>query len=88
MNPFIQSKVMTAEDVANRMPLQGTIATSGFTPAGYPKVIPKAYAARIEKEKLAGKNPWFNLYKTSRNRAGAHSTRPVRTIVLVFAARS
>ncbi|HRG45626.1 MAG: succinate CoA transferase [Leptospiraceae bacterium] len=62
MNPFIQSKVMTAEDVANRMPLQGTIATSGFTPAGYPKVIPKAYAARIEKEKLAGKNPWFNLY--------------------------
>ena len=41
---------MTAEDVANRMPIQGTIATSGFTPAGYPKVIPKAYAARIEKD--------------------------------------
>ena len=48
---------MTAEDVANRMPLQGTIATSGFTPASYPKVIPKAYAARVEKENSQAKNP-------------------------------
>ncbi|MDX1960709.1 MAG: succinate CoA transferase [Leptospiraceae bacterium] len=62
MNPFIQSKLISAEEVAEKMPLQCTIATSGFTPAGYPKVIPIAYAARIEKEKLAGKNPSFTLY--------------------------
>lgn len=38
---------MSAEDVADRFPRQVTIGTSGFTPAGYPKVIPGAFARRI-----------------------------------------
>ena len=38
---------MPAEEVANRLPSQVTIGTSGFTPAGYPKVIPGAFAQRI-----------------------------------------
>jgi acetyl-CoA hydrolase/succinyl-CoA:acetate CoA-transferase len=62
MNSFIKSKLMTAEEAAEKIPLQGTIATSGFTPAGYPKLIPKHYAERVLKAKQEGKNPWFNLY--------------------------
>ena len=47
---FINSKLMTAEEVAAKLPRKVTIGTSGFTPAGYPKVIPQAFANRIIEE--------------------------------------
>ncbi|CAF0950776.1 unnamed protein product, partial [Adineta ricciae] len=52
---------MSADDVAQRMPEQITIGTSGFTPAGYPKVIPGAYAQRIQNSKNP-ENFSINLY--------------------------
>jgi acetyl-CoA hydrolase/succinyl-CoA:acetate CoA-transferase len=52
---------MTAEDAAERLPVQGTIATSGFTTA-YPKAIPPAYARRIEAGKAKGVEFAVNLY--------------------------
>lgn len=58
---FLQSKLMSAEDVAARLPRKGTLATSGFT-TGYPKVIPGAYAKRIEAELKTGRDCGFNLY--------------------------
>ena len=38
---------MSAEEIAGQLPEQCTLAASGFTPAGYPKVIPGALAKRI-----------------------------------------
>ncbi len=58
---FIESKRMSAEDVATRLPLVGTIATSGFTTA-YPKVIPVAYARRLAEAKASGQRCAVNLY--------------------------
>ncbi len=62
MNPFIESKLMSAEDAASKIPQKCTLATSGFTPAGYPKVIPLAFAKRIEEDKKKGYEFAFNLY--------------------------
>ncbi|MCB1193549.1 MAG: succinate CoA transferase [Leptospiraceae bacterium] len=59
---FIQSKLMTAEEVAVVLPEKVTIGASGFTPAGYPKVIPTAFAKRIEDETKKGKEFSINLY--------------------------
>ena len=60
-NSFVQSKLMSAEDVAAQLPAKSTIGTSGFTTA-YPKLIPGAFAKRIEEESKAGKEFSFNLY--------------------------
>ncbi len=38
INPFIKSKLMSAEDIAEKFPEQVTIGASGFTLSGYPKV--------------------------------------------------
>ncbi len=59
---FFQKRLMDEHEVAARMPRIGTLAMSGFTSAGHPKVIPGAYAARIEKEKTEGHHFSFNLY--------------------------
>lgn len=59
---FYASRMMDAEAVASRIPQHATIATSGFTSAGQPKVIPPAYARRIEEEKKKGNDFTFNLY--------------------------
>jgi len=40
-------KVMAAEDAAKMIKNGMTIATSGFTPAGYPKAVPLALAERV-----------------------------------------
>lgn len=61
LNSFIKSKLMSADDVAQRLPEQLTLGASGFTPAGYPKVIPAAFAKRIENS--SDKNRFsINLY--------------------------
>jgi succinyl-CoA:acetate CoA-transferase len=50
-NYELQKKIITA-DVAAELIKDGMIvATSGFTPAGYPKVVPLALAKRIKKSK-------------------------------------
>jgi succinyl-CoA:acetate CoA-transferase len=50
-NSFIKSKLMSPEDVAQKMPENLTLGTSGFTLSGYPKVIPAAIAQRIANSK-------------------------------------
>ncbi|MDD4363275.1 MAG: acetyl-CoA hydrolase, partial [Atribacterota bacterium] len=42
-------KIMTAEQASFLIKDKMTIATSGFTPAGYPKAVPKALAQRLKK---------------------------------------
>ena len=45
------SKVMTPSEAAHKFFETGmTVGFSGFTPAGYPKVVPIALADRVEKE--------------------------------------
>jgi len=61
-NPFIESKLKSPEEVALALPQNVTLGCSGFTPAGYPKLIPLAFAKRIESEKKAGKDFSINLY--------------------------
>jgi succinyl-CoA:acetate CoA-transferase len=53
----LRAKVMSAEDAASRIVTGSTIGMSGFTGAGYPKAVPMALAARIQKEHVAG-NPF------------------------------
>ena len=55
------SKVMKAEDTIQFFKPGMNLAWSGFTPAGYPKVVPIALAEHVEKNNLQGK--WkFNLF--------------------------
>ncbi|BDA79774.1 acetyl-CoA hydrolase [Leptospira kobayashii] len=61
-NPFIESKLKSPEEVALALPRHVTLGCSGFTPAGYPKIIPPAFAKRIESEKKEGKDFSINLY--------------------------
>lgn len=44
----LKKKVVTAEEAAKLIKPGMTIATSGFTPAGYPKAVPLALAKHIE----------------------------------------
>jgi len=43
-NSQLQKKIMNAEEAAELIKNGMTIATSGFTPAGYPKAVPLALA--------------------------------------------
>ncbi|CAF3490388.1 unnamed protein product [Rotaria socialis] len=61
LNAFIKSKLMSAEDIAEKLPEKVTLGASGFTPAGYPKVVPGAFARRIENSKNPEKFS-INLY--------------------------
>lgn len=47
-NPALQAKVATAEEAAAQIRHGDAIGMSGFTGAGYPKVVPAALAARME----------------------------------------
>jgi succinyl-CoA:acetate CoA-transferase len=53
---------MTAEEVAALIQNGEVISTSGFTPAGYPKAIPVALAARAEALHAAGQEFKVSLY--------------------------
>lgn len=61
INSFVKSKLMSAEDAAALFPEKVTIGASGFTPAGYPKVIPAAFAQRIAQSSNP-ENFSINLY--------------------------
>src|SRR6266568_5956304 len=55
------SKVMTAEQTLGFFKNGMNLGWSGFTPAGYPKVVPIALAEHVEKNNLQGKLK-FNLF--------------------------
>ncbi|KYO66383.1 acetyl-CoA hydrolase/transferase family protein [Thermovenabulum gondwanense] len=48
----LKDKIMTAEEAANLIKDGMIVATSGFTPSGYPKEVPIAISKRAEKENL------------------------------------
>src|SRR5512142_2182625 len=57
----LHSKIMSAEDTVRFFKPGMNLGWSGFTPAGYPKVVPIALADHVEKNKLQGQ--WkFNLF--------------------------
>ena len=49
------SKVMKAEETVQFFKNGMNLGWSGFTPAGYPKVVPIALAEHVEKNNLQGK---------------------------------
>ena len=49
-NKELQAKIVTAEEAAAFIKPGMNVGTSGFTPSGYPKAVPMALAARMEKE--------------------------------------
>lgn len=50
-NNKLKEKVISAEEAANLIKDKMILATSGFTPAGYPKAVPLALAKRVKKSK-------------------------------------
>lgn len=50
-NNKLQDRVISAEEAANLIKDGMIVATSGFTPAGYPKAVPLALAKRVKKGK-------------------------------------
>ena len=50
-NSKLKEKIMSAEEGAELIKDGMTVATSGFTPAGYPKAVPLALAKRVKKSK-------------------------------------
>ena len=55
-------KVMTAEEAAAYVNNGDIIGFSGFTPAGCPKAVPTAIAARAEAEHAAGREFKIGMY--------------------------
>ncbi|MBV1918004.1 MAG: acetyl-CoA hydrolase/transferase family protein [Sphingomonadaceae bacterium] len=53
-NAALRSKVMSADDAAALIAPGTTVGMSGFTAAGYPKLVPPALASRIEAAHDAG----------------------------------
>lgn len=49
-NKELQAKIVTAEEAVAFIKPGMNVGTSGFTPSGYPKAVPMALAARMEKE--------------------------------------
>ena len=47
-------KIVTADDAAKLIRDGMTVGTSGFTPAGYPKIVPKALAKRARSGEKIG----------------------------------
>jgi acetyl-CoA hydrolase len=57
----LHAKIKKVEDVIPMFKNGMNLGWSGFTPAGYPKVVPTALADHVEKNKLQGKLK-FNLF--------------------------
>ena len=53
-HPLLRDRLMPAEAAAEAIGPGMTVAMSGFTGAGYPKAVPQALAARVEKANAAG----------------------------------
>lgn len=62
MNSTLQSRVTTAEAMAALVQNGEVIGVSGFTPSGYPKVIPAALAERGKALKAQGVDFGISLY--------------------------
>ncbi|MDR3450613.1 MAG: propionyl-CoA--succinate CoA transferase, partial [Alphaproteobacteria bacterium] len=54
LNKALRAKIMTAEQAAALIPREGNVGMSGFTGAGYPKVVPLALAERMNAAHAAG----------------------------------
>ncbi|MBB4841941.1 succinyl-CoA:acetate CoA-transferase [Paucibacter oligotrophus] len=54
-NPALRQRLMSAREAAELIPAGANVGMSGFTGAGYPKLIPQALAARISAENAAGR---------------------------------
>ena len=54
-NPTLQTRIMTAQEAAELIPPGANVGMSGFTGAGYPKLVPQALAQRMERLHAAGK---------------------------------
>ncbi|MBI5130882.1 MAG: acetyl-CoA hydrolase/transferase family protein [Rhodopseudomonas palustris] len=52
--PHLRSKIMTAADAAAQIPSGANVGMSGFTGAGYPKLLPLALAERINAHHARG----------------------------------
>jgi len=61
-NVNLRSKVMSAEQAASLIGSGSTVGMSGFTGSGYPKAVPMALAARIEREHAAGLAPRLRIW--------------------------
>ncbi|WP_342616332.1 acetyl-CoA hydrolase/transferase family protein [Rhodoferax sp. GW822-FHT02A01] len=59
---IIASKTMSAEAAAELIPAGAHVGMSGFTGAGYPKLVPGALAARIKKLHAAGEEFRIGLW--------------------------
>ena len=53
-HPGLQSRIMSAEAAAELIPAGANVGMSGFTGAGYPKLVPGALARRMERLHAAG----------------------------------
>jgi succinyl-CoA:acetate CoA-transferase len=54
LNPTLRSKIMSADEAAALIGHGDNVGMSGFTGAGYPKVVPAALARRIDAAHAAG----------------------------------
>lgn len=54
LNPVLRERMTSADEAAAMIQPGMTVAMSGFTGAGYPKAVPLALAARIERANAAG----------------------------------
>ena len=59
---IVQAKEMTAQEAAELISHGEIIGTSGFTPAGYPKDIPRALAEKAKRLHEAGEDFKISLY--------------------------
>ncbi|MDR3355266.1 MAG: acetyl-CoA hydrolase/transferase family protein [Synergistaceae bacterium] len=57
-NKKLRGKIISAEEAANIIEPGMTLGCSGFTPSGYPKVVPSALAKRAEAEGSIPVNIW------------------------------
>ena len=55
LHPGLRARLMSAEQAAALIQPGETVAMSGFTGSGYPKAVPQALAAHIDRGIKAGK---------------------------------
>jgi succinyl-CoA:acetate CoA-transferase len=61
-HPGYQAKVMSAEAAAELIPAGAHVGMSGFTGAGYPKLVPSALAERMKRLHAAGEEFQIGLW--------------------------
>jgi succinyl-CoA:acetate CoA-transferase len=61
-HPGLRQKIMSADEAAALIAAGANVGMSGFTGAGYPKAVPKALAARINRLHAAGEDFRIGLW--------------------------